>query len=102
MMSFRADTIFPSLVEDEAIVACVAVLLARVALLAGLRSAIFARAHMIGDTLAVMHMLTGWAYTIFPSLVEDEAVVASVTVLLALGALLTDLWLAILAGALMV
>jgi len=49
-----------------------------------------------------MHMLTGWAHTILPGLVEDEAVVASVTVLLALGALLTGLWLAVFAGALMV
>jgi len=102
MLSLRADAILSVLVEDEAIVACVTVLLARVALLAGLRLAILARAHMIGHTLAIMHMLTGWAHTIFPSLVEDEAVVASVAIFLALCALLAGLRLAVLTGALMV
>jgi len=57
---------------------------------------------MVWYTLVIVHMLTVRADAIFFVLVENKAVVASITILLALVTLLARLWDAVLAGALMI
>jgi len=102
MLARWANTILAFLVEDEGVIAGLAILLALVAVLTRLGGAVLACTLMFRHTLAILLVCVGRAYTILPFLIEHEGLIAHFAILLALIALFTRLWRTMFAGTLMI